>query len=153
MTKTTLISTRFNWGWFTASEGQSIIIKVGAWQHPGRPGIGRAKSSTSCSEGKWEKTGFQAVRTRVWKPTPTVTHLLQQGHTYPKVTPPNSATPRGQAYSNHHSLFSVMTSTVISSCLCLLRCGDVCQEVSFDLLELIAKQMYSLLRYFIIATD
>jgi hypothetical protein len=30
---------------------QSIIIKVGAWQHPGRHCAGRAESSTSSSEG------------------------------------------------------------------------------------------------------
>ena len=61
------------------------------WQHPGRHG----------SEGK-QKTGFQAARRRFSKPTPTVTHFLQQGHIYPdKVIIPNSAL--GQAYSNHHS--------------------------------------------------
>jgi hypothetical protein len=39
------------------------------------------------------KTGFQAVRRRVSLPTPTVTHFLQQSHTYSnKATPPNSAT-------------------------------------------------------------
>ena len=33
------------------------------------------------------------ARRRVLKPTPTVTHFLQQGHTYSnKATPPNSAT-------------------------------------------------------------
>ena len=36
---------------------------------------------------KW-KTDFQAAMVRVLKPTPTVTHLLQQGHTYS-----NRATP------------------------------------------------------------
>jgi hypothetical protein len=35
-----------------------------------------------------------AARMRVLKPTPTVTHLLQQGHTYPtRATPLNNATP------------------------------------------------------------
>jgi hypothetical protein len=51
MTKTTLIRTTFNWGWLTGSEVQSMIIKVGVWQHPGRYGIGGAESSTSSSEG------------------------------------------------------------------------------------------------------
>jgi hypothetical protein len=51
MTKATLIRTTLNWGWFTVSEVQSIIIKVGAWQYPGRYGTGRAESSTSSSEG------------------------------------------------------------------------------------------------------
>jgi hypothetical protein len=38
MTKATLIRTIFNWSWLTGSEVQSIIIKVGTWQHPGRHG-------------------------------------------------------------------------------------------------------------------
>jgi hypothetical protein len=50
MTKATLIRT-FNWGWLTGSEFQSILIKVGTWQHPGRHGAGGAESSTSSSEG------------------------------------------------------------------------------------------------------
>jgi hypothetical protein len=41
--KSTLIRT-FNWGWLTDLEVQSII-KVGAWQHPGRRGTGGAESS------------------------------------------------------------------------------------------------------------
>jgi hypothetical protein len=41
----------FNWGWLTGSEVQSIIIKVGAWQYPGRHGTGRAESSMSSSKG------------------------------------------------------------------------------------------------------
>jgi len=36
----------FNWGWLTGSEVQSIIIKVGAWQHPGRHGTGNGESSS-----------------------------------------------------------------------------------------------------------
>jgi hypothetical protein len=51
MTKATLIGTTLNWGRFTGSEVQSIIIKAGAWQHPGRYGAGGAESSTSSSEG------------------------------------------------------------------------------------------------------
>jgi hypothetical protein len=39
-TKATLIRTTFIWGWLTGSEVQSIIIKAGAWQHPGRHGSG-----------------------------------------------------------------------------------------------------------------
>jgi hypothetical protein len=45
MAKATLIRTTFNWGWLTGSEVQSIIFKVGAWQHPGRHGAGGAESS------------------------------------------------------------------------------------------------------------
>jgi hypothetical protein len=51
MTKANLIRTTSNWGWLTGSEVQSIIIKVGAWQHPGRHGAGGTESSTSSSEG------------------------------------------------------------------------------------------------------
>jgi hypothetical protein len=50
MTKATLIQKSFNWGWLTGSEVQSIIIKVGEWQHPDRHGQGEAESSTASSE-------------------------------------------------------------------------------------------------------
>jgi hypothetical protein len=43
MTKATLIRATFNWGWLTGSEVQSIIIKVGSWQCPGRHGAGGAE--------------------------------------------------------------------------------------------------------------
>jgi hypothetical protein len=81
MAKATLVRTTFNWGWLTGSEVQSIIIKVGAWQHAGRHGARGAETSISSSEGKYEMTGFQAARTSLLKPTPTITYLLQQGHT------------------------------------------------------------------------
>jgi hypothetical protein len=51
MTKATLIKATLNWGWLTGSEVQSIIIKVGTCQHPGRQGTGGAESSTPSSEG------------------------------------------------------------------------------------------------------
>jgi hypothetical protein len=51
MTKGGLIKTTFNWGWLIGSEVQSIIIKVGEWQYPGRHGAGRVKSSMSSSKG------------------------------------------------------------------------------------------------------
>jgi len=51
MTKATLIWTTFNWSWLTGSEVQSIIIKAGIWQHPGRHDAGGTESSTSSSEG------------------------------------------------------------------------------------------------------
>ena len=94
MTKATLTRTTFNWGWLTGSDVQSIIIKVGAWQHPGRHGAGGTKSSTSSSEDCKQNTGFQAARTTVLKPTPTVAPLLQKGHTYSnRAIPYNSASP------------------------------------------------------------
>jgi hypothetical protein len=49
-----------------------------AWQHPGRHGTGGAESSTSYSEGKQKTAVFQEARRRVLKPTPTVTHFLQE---------------------------------------------------------------------------
>jgi hypothetical protein len=51
MTKATLIRTTFNWDWLTGSEVQSIIIKAGAWQLPGRYGARGAESSPSSSKG------------------------------------------------------------------------------------------------------
>jgi hypothetical protein len=81
MTKATFIRTTFKWGWLIGSEVQFIIIKAETWQHPSRHGAGIAESSTSSSKGCLEKTDFQAARMRVLKPTPTMTHLLQQGHT------------------------------------------------------------------------
>ena len=51
MTKATLIRTTFNWDWLSGSEFLSTRIKTGAWQHPGRHGVGRAESYTSSSEG------------------------------------------------------------------------------------------------------
>jgi hypothetical protein len=95
MTEATLIRTTFNWGWLTGSEVQSSITKMGAWQFPGRHGVGGAQSSISCLEDKQEKSGFQGARIKV---TPTMTHFLQQGHTYSnKATPPKSAT----LWANH----------------------------------------------------
>jgi hypothetical protein len=75
--------TTLNWGWLTGSEVQSIIIKVGTWQHPGRCGAAGAKS-----------LHLRSPRIRVLKPTPTMTHFLQQGHTHSnKAIPTNSAIP------------------------------------------------------------
>jgi hypothetical protein len=65
ITNATLIRITFNLGWLTGSEVQSIIIKAGAGQCPGRCGAGGAESSTSCSKVSWEKADFQAARTRV----------------------------------------------------------------------------------------
>jgi hypothetical protein len=102
MIKPPIIRTILNWGWFIGLEDQSIIIKVGAWQHPGRHGAGGAENSTSCSKGKQERIGLLAAKIRVLKPTPTVTHFLQQGHNcfnkatnncFNKATSPNSAIP------------------------------------------------------------
>jgi hypothetical protein len=56
MTKATLIRKTSNWSWLTCLEVRSIIIKVGAWQHPGRRGGGRTERSTSSSEGCYQNT-------------------------------------------------------------------------------------------------
>ena len=85
-TKATLIKTTFNWGWPTGSEIHSIIFDLVAWKHPGRHGPKGAKSSSTSSEGGQKKTGFQAARIWVLKPTCTVTHSN-------KTTPSNSAAP------------------------------------------------------------
>jgi hypothetical protein len=54
---------------------------AGAQQHPGRHGVGGAKNSISSSKGSKEQTISQVTR-RISKPTSTVMHFLQQGHTY-----------------------------------------------------------------------
>jgi hypothetical protein len=65
------------------------------WEHGStQAGMAQEELRVRSSEGKQEKTGFQPARGSVSKPTPTVRHFLQQGHTYSsKATPPNSATP------------------------------------------------------------
>jgi hypothetical protein len=78
MTKATLRRTTFNWGWLTGSEVQSIIIKLGTWQHPG---IVQEKLRVLHLHLQL-LTGFQEARMRVVKPTPTVIHLLQQDHSH-----------------------------------------------------------------------
>jgi len=55
------------------------------WEHGSiQAGMVQAElSSTSSPEGSQEQTEHpQAARRRVSKPTPTVTHFLQQGHTF-----------------------------------------------------------------------
>jgi hypothetical protein len=68
MTKASLIKTTFNWGWLTGSEVQSIIIKVGACQYPGRHGTGGAESFMSLSKGCRWKTDFKATTVRFLYP-------------------------------------------------------------------------------------
>jgi hypothetical protein len=68
----------------TGSKVQSIIIKAGTWQCLGRHGTEGAESSTSYSDGKQEKTGFQAAKMRFLKLMTTIPpvrpYLLQQYH-------------------------------------------------------------------------
>jgi hypothetical protein len=90
MTKATLTRTTFNWGWLI---GLAHYHQDGAWQHPGWLGTGGAESSTSWSRGNQEKTGSHVARRRVSLPTPTVTHFLQQGHTYSNKATPTPTRP------------------------------------------------------------
>jgi hypothetical protein len=50
-----------------------MIIKMEAWQHPGRHGAEGAEKSISRAKGKQENTGYQASRMRFLKPDSTVT--------------------------------------------------------------------------------
>ena len=104
-----------------------------------RHGSGGAESSTSCSEGKQEKAGFQGARMRVLKPTGTRAHFLQQGHTHSnKATPPNSGTP----WTKHIQIIRVTQASVVRnfsgtksgdpsivliplSLLCRVLCGEI----------------------------
>jgi hypothetical protein len=70
MTKASLIRTTFNWGWLTGSEVWSIITKVGTWHHSGRH---------VQEEQRVLHLHLKTARKKTLKPTPTVTHLLQQG--------------------------------------------------------------------------
>jgi hypothetical protein len=49
MSKATLTKTILNWGYYTGSEVQFIIIKAGTWQLSGRHSEGGAESSKSSS--------------------------------------------------------------------------------------------------------
>jgi hypothetical protein len=62
------------------------------------------QSFTSSSVSFEQNTGFQAVRVRVLKPTPTVTHLLQQGHTSLIAPLPGPSTYKLSHIANHLSL-------------------------------------------------
>lgn len=50
MTKLSFIKDSIKLGLTYRFRGSGIIIKIGAWQHPGRNGTGRAEGSTSSSE-------------------------------------------------------------------------------------------------------
>ena len=92
----------FNWDWLIGSEVQPIIIKVRAWQHPGRHGTRGTGSSISSSEG----SKYQAAMMTIFKTTPTATCLVKQGHTYFNgATPSNSAIPWAKHIQNHHKSY------------------------------------------------
>jgi hypothetical protein len=96
MIKATLKRTTFNWGWFTGSEVQSVIIKVGSMTASCRHGAGEgAESSTASHKASQEKTRILSQlggpslsqwvepehRRRTPKPSPRVLHFLQRDHT------------------------------------------------------------------------
>jgi hypothetical protein len=78
-----LQSITFNW----LQRLSSLSSRQETWQHTSRHSSGGAESSTSCSKGKWEKTGFQAARRKVSQSPLPQWHISSN-----KVTPPNSAT-------------------------------------------------------------
>ena len=71
MTKATLIRTTFNWGCLIGSEVQSIIIMVQKELRVLHLHLKAARRILTSTQLGWG----------VLKPTPTVTHLLQHGHT------------------------------------------------------------------------
>lgn len=96
MTQATLIRT-LSWIWLTGSE---VSVHYHHSRKYGSVNAGMAleklSASTSWSQGSQEKTVSQAARRSVSKPTPTVMHFLQQGHTYlNKATLPNIAASHG----------------------------------------------------------
>jgi hypothetical protein len=95
MTKATLIRTASNWDWLTGSEVQSIIINSGAWQHP--PGM--VQEMLRVLHLFQRQTEDWLPGKRVLEPMPTVTHILQQGHTS------KYCHFQGQAYSNHTTYY------------------------------------------------
>jgi hypothetical protein len=89
-----------------------------AWQCPGRHGYGKgAESSAYWSDCSLQRLSLlQTFRRRVSftlgrasRPTPTMMHFLQQGHTYSnKATTPNSATFSGSSmFKPPHKVCSV----------------------------------------------
>jgi hypothetical protein len=132
MFKATLKRTTFHWGWLTGSEVQSIIIKAGAWQPPGRHGSGRTESSISSSEGRYQKTGFRAAWMSILKPMLIVTHFLKQGHTS------KLCHSLGQAHSNYHT--NPLTKLLTQN----LSCPKETQEKGWDRYWRNGKQITSL---------
>jgi hypothetical protein len=118
ITKETLIETIFNWCWLKFLEFKSIIIMAGSitvqadmvlekelrilylylrtFRRPIFPLACRRVSLL-----KWVQ-----LEHRTSKSTFSVTHFLQQAHTYSnKATSLNNATFYGSRYSNHHRYF------------------------------------------------
>jgi hypothetical protein len=75
-----------------------------------------------------------APRTRVSKPTPTVTHLLQQGHTS------QQCHSLGQAYTNHHSLLRVLSVFFTNTMMMVWLLWGCPGALTCDLLWIIIKK-------------
>jgi hypothetical protein len=54
---------------------------VGTWQHPGRHGAEELRVLHLHLKAARRRLTSRTTKRRLLKPTPTVTHLLQQGHT------------------------------------------------------------------------
>jgi hypothetical protein len=81
----------FNWGWFTGSEVQSIIIMVG--KHGSvQAGMVLEELRVLHLHPKEARSRLFQVARSVSKPIPTVTHFLQQSHTYFNKATPDSGT-------------------------------------------------------------
>jgi hypothetical protein len=89
---------------------------VGAWQHQGRNGLEELRVLPLVLKAARRRLASRQLGLRVLKPTPTVTHFLQQGHIDSnKATPPNSATP----WAKH------IQTTTVSKNSSLKQGGDV----------------------------
>jgi hypothetical protein len=90
MTKAILIWTTFNWGWVQKFNPLLSRQEHGSVQAGMVPG----KLRILYLHLKATRKTLTSTLHRASKPTPTVTHFLQQGHTYSnKATPPNTAAP------------------------------------------------------------
>ena len=102
------------------------------WWHAGVHGAEKgAEISTSWPAGnrKWSELGL-AWAWKTLKSTLTVTHILQQGHTYcNKATPPNSTTPYEIMGANYFQTTTAWLCTCV--CVYVYVCGEHIQFSSF----------------------
>jgi hypothetical protein len=107
MTKATLIRTTFNWVWLT---GQKFNPLSSRQEH------GSVQAGMVQEELRVLHLRLKAARMGDLKPIPTVTHLLQQGHTYSnRATPSNSATPWTEHIQTMTPTFPVQTQFALGS--------------------------------------
>jgi hypothetical protein len=117
MTKATLSRTTFNW--LNKPLNKDSEVQSSRWEHDSvQAGMLQEELLFQWHLGEdW----LQAARRRVLKPTPTMTHFFQHGHSYShKATPTNSATP----WAKH-----IQTTTLnkpracVSVCVCVRACA------------------------------